>query len=471
MRLRRISMLLTVAAGTLMSGPVFALSAKDAVLYVLETNPEIKAAEANKQAIEFELDQSRAFRVPKFELEAWAGSSLNNGTTTSDLTASDDPISGYQVRGRMTQVLFDGFRTRSEIERQAYRVDAAALRVLERSEFLSLEAIRLYADVLRAGRLVALAQDNLTYHQRLYDRLQGGFDSGALPVGDIQQAQERVFLAEDTLISFQLDAQDIRDNFLAVVGVQPENLGSLPSIGGAMPGSLDEALAIARRNNPTVRFTQADVGTAEARAREANANRYPTLNLEADVLTGRDVNGFEGDVDDARIGLTLRYEFQGGRKRAARQEQVRRTSQSRAEMLQQARRVDKEVRNSWANLDAARKRKSVVQDQANLSRDLRATYEEEYEVGVRSLLDILNTQNALFQAEANLVNANSLEEYVRFRVLASMGMLLPSLGIEPPEDATPYAVKENRAPSVSEANQAQHFDAKSFSDWRRTVGN
>lgn len=471
MKLRRLAMLISVAAGALIGGPIHALSVNDAVLYVLETNPEIKAAEANKQAIEFELDQSKAFRVPKFEIEAWAGSSLNNGTTTSDLTASDDAITGYQVRGRMTQVLFDGFRIRSEIERQAYRVDAAALRVLERSEFLSLEAVRLYADVIRARRLVGLAKNNLTYHQGLYDRLQGGFDSGTLPVGDIQQAQERVFLAEDTLISFQLDAQDIEDNFLEVVGVKPQNLGSLPAIGGAMPGSLDQALGVARRNNPTVRFTQADVGTAEARAREANANRYPTLNLEADVLSGRDVNGFEGDVEDARVGLVLRYEFQGGRKRAARQEQVRRTSQSRAEMLQQARRVDKEVRNSWANLEAAQRRMGIVRDQANLSRDLRATYEEEYDVGVRSLLDILNTQNALFQAEANLVNAEMLQQYVRFRVLASMGMLLSTLGIEPSEDATPYAVKENRAPNVSGSNEAKHFDAKSFSDWRKTVGN
>lgn len=471
MKLRRISLSLTVAFGAFWGGPVNALSVTDAILYVLETNPEIKAAEANKQAIEFELDQSKAFRVPKFELEAWAGSSLNNGTTTSDLTAAEDAITGYQLRGRMTQVLFDGFRTRSEIERQAYRVDAAALRVLERSEFLSLEAIRLYADVLRARRLVGLAQDNLDYHRRLYDRLQGGFDSGTLPVGDIQQAEERVFLAEDTLISFQLDAQDIDDAFLAVVGVKPESLGSLPAIAGSMPVSLDQALGIARQSNPTLRFNQADVGTAEARAREAAANRYPTLNLEADVLSGNDVNGFEGDVEDARIGLTMRYEFQGGRKQAARQEAVRRTSQSRAEMLQQARRVDQEVRNSWASLKAAQRRMSIVKDQANLSRDLRATYEEEYEVGVRSLLDILNTQNALFQAEANLVNATSLEQYVKFRVLASMGALLSSLGIEAPEDATPYAVKETRAPAVGNANDVKHFDAKSFSNWRKSVDN
>jgi|UPI0002F90379 adhesin transport system outer membrane protein len=113
-----------------------ALTVEEAILYVLESNPEISAAAANKQAIEFELDQARSFRVPRFSLEAETGISRNNGTTTPSLPAGDDAITGYGVGVRMTQNLFDGFATRSEIERQACRVDGAALRVLERAEFL-----------------------------------------------------------------------------------------------------------------------------------------------------------------------------------------------------------------------------------------------------------------------------------------------------------------------------------------------
>ncbi|MEO9572525.1 hypothetical protein [Tateyamaria sp.] len=72
-----------------------ALSLKDVIIYVLETNPDIKTAEANKQAIEFELDQARSLRAPRFELEAFAGSSINDGSTTPDLSAADDWITGY----------------------------------------------------------------------------------------------------------------------------------------------------------------------------------------------------------------------------------------------------------------------------------------------------------------------------------------------------------------------------------------
>ncbi|MBK0326616.1 TolC family protein [Rhodobacteraceae bacterium F11138] len=456
-------------AAVFLSGPAQALTLHDTIRAVLETNPEIEAAEANKQAIEFELDQARAFRMPKFELEAWAGSSYDDGSRSIDASSASDPIEGYRVTGRVSQVLYDGFRVRSEIERQAYRVDAAALRVLERSEFLSLEAVRLYADVVRSRAMLNLARENVKYHEDVYGRLDNAFDSGAIPMGDVQQARERVLFAQDTLINFELDAQTIENEFVQIVSAEPTSLGAVPNISAAVHSSLDQALSVARRQNPTIRFSQADVGSAEARWRVAEANRGPTLHLEAEVTAGEDLGGYEGRVSDAEVGVVLRYEFQGDRKRAARQEQIRRISESRATLLHQTRLVEREVRDTWADWQAAQRRVSTLASQAQLSLELRNTYEEEYTVGSRSLLDILNTQNALFQAQVNLENARSLETYIRYRLLAATGTLLTAMGIEPPEDATNYARQFQNAPDVGAGDAPTRFDAKSFKDWRRSM--
>ncbi len=78
------------------------------------------------------------------------------------------------------------------------------------------------------------------------------------------------------------------------------------------------------------------------------------------------VSGFEGDVADAEIGLILRYEFQGTRKRALRQEHIRRAGESRATLLRQARLVDREVRQSWANLESTQRRISIIQRQFDM---------------------------------------------------------------------------------------------------------
>lgn len=446
-----------------------ALSLKDTILYTLETNPEIKAAEANKQAIEFELEQARNQWMPRFELEAWAGTSRNRGTTSPDAGAASDAIEGYDLSARITQQIFDGFQTRSEIERQAYRIDAAAYRVLERSEVLSLEAVRLYSDVLRGQSLVRLARQNLAYHREVFDQLQTGFDRGVIGIGDLQQGEERVWLAEDTVLEFELNLEDIQTTFLALVGVEASALSTVPKIGSALPSSLEAAIARARQQNPTVKFAQSDVGAAEALARRADGNQYPTLNIEADGRYGEDVGGFEGERRDARLGVVLRYEFQGSIKRAARQEQSRRVNEARSHLLSHARHVESEVRQSWSTLRSARRRLNTIGQQAKLSRDLREAYEAEFIVGTRSLLDVLNTQSALFQAEANLINAKSLSTYAEYRLLASVGVLLPTLGLAAPEDATPYAADEVGAPGLSTSSSETQFDAKTFSNWRSRV--
>lgn len=71
-----------------------ALSLKDAILYVLETNPDIEAAEANARAIEFELEQARSFRAPRVEVDAWAITNRNSGSATPDLGAAAGSING-----------------------------------------------------------------------------------------------------------------------------------------------------------------------------------------------------------------------------------------------------------------------------------------------------------------------------------------------------------------------------------------
>lgn len=451
------------------AGKADALTLQDAILFVLETNPEIKAAESNKQAIEFELEQARNFYAPNVSFEAWVGTSENRGTATPDLGSAPGSVEGFELRARVSQMLFDGFRTRSEIERQAYRIDGAAYRVLERSEVLSLEAVRLYSDVLRTQALLSLAQRNLTYHREVYGRLKTGFDRGVVGIGDLQQAEERVFLAEDIILEFQLNLEDARTLFLETVGVEAKSLQTLPSIARATPGSLELAIARARSDNPTIRFMQADVGSAEALARRANSNQYPTLHLEAEGRTGEDVGGFFGDRDDFSVGLIMRYEFQGTRKRAVRQEQARRVNESKSHLLGHTRRVESEVRQSWSTLRSAKRRLTTIQSQANLSRKLREAYESEYLVGNRSLLDVLNTQSALFQAEANLINARSLATYVEYRLLASIGVLLPTLGLEPPEDAKPYARDQVGAPGLSETSSERQFDASSFKNWRKSI--
>ncbi|WP_343504917.1 TolC family protein [Alloyangia pacifica] len=444
-----------------------AFDVRQAIVYVLESNPDIQAAEYNKQAREFELGQARSFRAPKFSLNGWAGSSRDLGENSS---GTGDYVDGYELNAEVSQRLFDGFWTRSEIEHQAYRVDAAALRVLERSEFLGLEATRLYADVLRMREQVSVAQSNLAYHRDAVARLQRAFDNDVVSASDLLQGEERLLTAEDILLEFQLDLADTEAFFVEVVGVEPNSLSSVPSVSSAVAPSFDRALATARARNPTIRFSQADVGASEALSRRAQSNRFPTLDLVMGGRYGEDVDGVAGEVNDLSVGLRFNYEFQGTSNRSEREANARRVNESRARLLSQTRLVEREMRQSWNAREQVRKRVSVLSSRVNELQDLRQTYETEFGIGARSLLDVLNTQNAYVRAQAELINARSLSTYIDYRVLAASGVLLATLGIEPPEDAKPYARDQVGAPPVAAAETQDRFDAQSFSDWRKSIG-
>ncbi len=110
------------------------MSIKQAMQHTLEANPQIGEAIANREAIEFELEQAHGLYLPRLDLEAFAGvtksymdNNLNSGSSTQHTREA-----GLVMR----QLIFDGFETSSEIEYQASRVDGASYRVSERSEFL-----------------------------------------------------------------------------------------------------------------------------------------------------------------------------------------------------------------------------------------------------------------------------------------------------------------------------------------------
>src|SRR3546814_504662 len=145
----------------------------------------------NKQAIEFELEQAKGLYLPRITLEMSAGVRRLENSTRRALGIAGDELYPLEAGIRAEQTLIDFGRRRGEKLRQAARVDGAALRVVERSEFIALKSARQYLDVLLQQRVVAAAEDNMTFHNSLVSDLSSGVSAGSISIADLQQAQER----------------------------------------------------------------------------------------------------------------------------------------------------------------------------------------------------------------------------------------------------------------------------------------
>ena len=118
-------------------------------------------------------------------------------------------------------MIFDGFATSSEVDRQHARVDSQAYRLKGVAGVTSLRAVEVYLAVLRIRQLVRLAEDSLQFHQQTYDQIKLRSDAGVGRKSDLDQVAGRLALALSNLSIERSNLMDADTNYLRVIGVLP----------------------------------------------------------------------------------------------------------------------------------------------------------------------------------------------------------------------------------------------------------
>jgi adhesin transport system outer membrane protein len=284
----------------------------DAINQAVKTNPGVGEASANRRATEAELHQSQGVLLPQVRLDASAGPEMLRQHIIPPPVNNGAYLNGREVSVVIRQTVFDGFSSINEIWRQAARVDAAAFRVLERTELIALDAAEAYVDVTRYIRIVALAEQNLQVHLDLRKNVRARFAGGRAGEGDTQQAEERVAAAEAALADFRLSLDNARAKYRKTVGLEPYNL-RFPDRLADLPSTKDESLDIAFKYNPTIRAAGADVIAAK-RAFDATAGAFvPNVSLEARATQGKDSVLYPSIYDEVSGKVVVSWDiFRGG---------------------------------------------------------------------------------------------------------------------------------------------------------------
>src|SRR5690606_26838093 len=113
-------------------------------------------------------------------LEASAGIQRLDSGSRRSLGIAGDALYPAQVGVVATLDLFDGGFRDAEVALQSARVDSASYRVLERSEFIALQIVRVYYQVLLQQHIVGLARENAAFHETMASDVAAAIDSGQL---------------------------------------------------------------------------------------------------------------------------------------------------------------------------------------------------------------------------------------------------------------------------------------------------
>jgi len=430
------------------TGPV---TMREAIETAITSNPEIIQAQMNTEAIQFEREQAQSLYFPTIDVEASAGVRRLENQTRRVLGIADDELTPLEAQVRADWTLIDFGRRRGELLRQAARVDGASLRVVERSQFVALQVARQYLNILLQERILAAATDNVVFHEQMTVSLNEGVSQGSISVADLQQAEERLQAAQVLRAEAEENLINARNSLKRLTGVDIYQVNVPPALMQALPANEEAAIGLARTANPLVREAQADVDATNAMVISAKGELAPRIGVDVTGRIGEDIDGFQGETNDVQGRVYIRWQmFDGGRRAAQVQEMVRRSSEARYRLHDRVRQAEEDVRNSWTAMTTQKTVFAALERQAQVSDDLLLSYRSQFNIGRRSLLDVLDAQNTRFNTQVRRETSRFSELFAQYQVLAATNTFLEALNLAPGAGAGMNERERfNYGPSVS----------------------
>lgn len=415
-----------------------ALTLEESIAAALKSNPQIGQAIENRRATEWELRQARGLFLPRVDVEASTGARELDSPARRSVGLVGSTLYPQEV-GAVIQQSLVNIGSRSEIEYQASRVDGASLRVLERSENIALQVALAYHEILLKETAVRLARENIAFHDMLLADIRRGTSGGTLTIADQRQGEERALAARAKLAEANEELEAARIKYIRLVGEQPGMTSPVRSLAASVPADINQAVSTLATRNPTIRLADADIDSAQSLVSKARADFWPTLGLELRARTGHDIDGVEDKTSDAQALIVFRWQLYNGVRDANIQEQIRRVGEEWMRFYDARNSIEEELRTAYSRRSEQINLLSFLEPQLAANRDVVQAYREQFTVGRRSLLDLLNAQNTYYSVQILVETARSAISFAEYRIVSADGRLLATLNQTPPEESEAIA--------------------------------
>ncbi|MFT3848313.1 MAG: TolC family outer membrane protein [Propionivibrio sp.] len=402
-------------------------SMKEAAQQAVLKSPEVLSRWHAFREAEEEIGVARGGFLPRVDLSAGSGQQKRN---QSDLNI-DQSYYGNESTLSLRQMLFDGFATSNEVKRLGRAKLVRYFELLDASENVALEAARAYLDVARFRAQVALAEDNYIQHQAAHEQLKKRAQSGVGKRVDVDQAASRLALADVNLTTAYANLHDVTARYVRIVGQPPaKDLPPPTQLAQSFPTNADAALGVALKNNPALR---ASIENIEASQYDLDARRAAFMPKFDLVARRDDYSNYEdaGSRDETRVEVRMNFNLFNGGSDAARSRQYRERKNVALDLREKAcRDLRQTLAIAYNETQRLNDQLSYIALQVALVEKTRTAYRDQFNIGQRTLLDLLNTQNEYFDARRSQVNAEADLSIAYLRSYAGMGNLLERLGLQ-----------------------------------------
>ncbi|MBD5641456.1 MAG: TolC family protein [Desulfovibrio sp.] len=404
---------------------------QDTIYGVLRHHRELRGMQEDREVLKHELTRAKAGFGPSLDVSASAGAAIINDSSTRRHNLERTFLGVIEASARLTQPIWDGFATRSRVRAAQSTLDSVISRVADTATTLSLDGIIAQIDLLRRRTIYELAKKNVETHRSILAQTEDRSLMGADTEADVTQAQSRLSRALSALSEAQANVIVAEDTYSRLTG--------LPATDNIQPVEMPPVLfdgpkavfMLAEKNNPKVAAYMSDIRALQADRELAESAFYPVFNIEVGP-SHSNRNKFDDRWTSTFEALgTVRWNlFNSGADWAELKAAKARIRESRQTMYNFLDSLMLDIQSTWTNYLAAKDQYQNYSEAVKYNEFTRIAYLEQFHLRQRTLLDVLDAENELYNSATQAETAKGNILVGAYRLCALTGDMLKMLRID-----------------------------------------
>ncbi len=422
-----------------------AVTIQDTINATLHQHHALKAIQENREAVAHEVTRAKAGYGPRLDVTGAVGAGKLSNSTTRSLGVDKGFYNASRVGATLVQPLWDGLATRSRVRTAESTLDSMNYRVFDNATSLGLDALIAHIDVLRRRTIYDLAEANVARHEEILAQARDRESLGADTMADVTQAESRLARAQSLQVEARASLREGEETYYRLHGMRPTQYLDEVPVPSPLPDGPARVMEAAERSNPKLEAYIQDIKSARGEEELSRSAYHPSINLEVGPnYTDRGGKGSQWTYSFDVMGTVRWNIFNSGADVAETKAARARVRQARQTMYSFVDDLKLEIETTWTQYLSAREQFKHYTDAIGFNTATRDAYEEQFMLGQRSLLDVLDAESELFNSSTQAATARGNILVGAYRLQALAGVLLPDLGID-----TSFL---DKAPSVDPAD-------------------
>lgn len=455
---------LVVTAVVLFQVNISALTLNEAVNEVINTNPEVLEKVKDYNALRSGVEQSYSGYYPTIDIEGEIGyEEIKNASTNYE--TKDSNIDSARIV--LNENIFNGFGTQNLVKKSKAKLNSAKFNYLDNVNKKSYETIESYLNLLKNSMMISLASQNIEVHERILSDIKVKIDNNVGKMSEYDRVAGRLAMANSQYILKQNSLKESVYIFHKLLGrfVRVENLSKPRFNDELLPLSLDVAIKKQLDNNPQLQSAKYDVETKKYDYEISKKKYYPKLDLEVSKGFSHNQGGVDGREDDFKAVLKLQYNLYNGNYDSNEKQKRISNLHSVNEVHNRIQRtILNDLQLSWSGYQVIEKQIPALRKNKFYMKKTLKAYKQEYKLGKRKLINILDAENEFYNAKVQLVTAQFNLLLQKFKILKAQGTLYEDIKshtfLEDFDTAKELLLEEDQFPLNLEVDQDKILDAQ-----------